>query len=89
MNAQRGFTLLDVSLAIVLAVVLGLATLGVLRGLFAMSAAAATTSGGSLTLEQTSDEMRGDADTAFAVFVPARDVMGHPNAGAGAHEIDF
>jgi YD repeat-containing protein len=89
-NAQRGFTLLDVSLAIVLAVALGLATLGVLRGMFAMSAAAATTSGGSLTLEQTSDEMRSDADTAFAVFVPARDVMGRPNAGvAGAHEIDF
>jgi hypothetical protein len=89
-NAQRGFTLLDVSLAIVLAVALGLATLGVLRGMFAMSAAAATTSGGSLTLDQTTDEMRGDADTAFAVFVPTRDVMGRPNAGAaGAHEIDF
>jgi YD repeat-containing protein len=89
-NAQRGFTLLDVSLAIVLAVVLGLATLGVLRGLFALSAAAATASGGSLTLDQTSDEMRSDAETAFAVFVPTQDVMRRPNSGAsGAHEIDF
>ncbi len=90
MNAQRGFTLLDVSLAIVLAVALGLVTLGALRGMFAMSAAAATASGGSLTLDQTSDEMRGDAETAFAVFVPTRDVMRQPNAGAvGAHEVDF
>lgn len=51
----------------------------------------ATSSRGTLALEQQIDVLRSDAATSFAVFVPDRDVHGNANLAANGtgHEIDF
>ncbi|MBD5634333.1 MAG: prepilin-type N-terminal cleavage/methylation domain-containing protein [Candidatus Eremiobacteraeota bacterium] len=89
MKSQRGFTLIEVLIAIALFVGLGFATLEIFHGLLGAAAASATSEGGALTLEQQADELRSDAATAFAVFVPVRDVLRKPNAPGTPHEVDF
>jgi type II secretory pathway component PulJ len=89
-NRERGFTVIEVLIALTLTIALGFVTLGIVRALLVAGAANATAEGGALTLDAQADAMRGDAATAFAVFVPATDVMRQPNGGgATPHEIDF
>jgi type II secretory pathway pseudopilin PulG len=89
--SERGFTVIEALIAIVLFVAIGLITLSLMHSLLAASAASATSSRGALTLEQQIDDMRSDAATAFAVFIPTIDVMGRPNNANGVtpHEVDF
>jgi Tfp pilus assembly protein PilV len=89
-NGARGFTLVETAVATVLAATFGFALLGVARELVSLSATAATARDGALTLETQADEMRSAATTAFAVFVPQRDVMRATNERDGTtHEVDF
>ena len=87
MKSQRGFTLLDILVAIAIFVGIGFTILGVLGAFLRATGHSATTQGGTVTLEQQVDTMRSDAATAFAVFVPANDVFG--NSNASGHEIGF
>ncbi|GAC1305245.1 MAG: hypothetical protein NVSMB19_16570 [Vulcanimicrobiaceae bacterium] len=92
MTRQRGFTIPEVLIAIVLFLALAIATLGTTRGLTRVLDGRSTAQNGVLSMEREIARMRSDADTAFAVFVPQNDVMGRPNVGTaqGApHEVDF
>ncbi|MBD5657606.1 MAG: hypothetical protein IAI50_20860 [Candidatus Eremiobacteraeota bacterium] len=96
---QRGFSVLELLVATALLVTIGLVTLGSIQFLNRAIAGRASGAGGTLALEQTLAQMRADATTAYAVFVPERDVFGNYNApappvpaptGSGApHEVDF
>jgi prepilin-type N-terminal cleavage/methylation domain-containing protein len=87
---QRGFTILEVLVATALFVALGFATLGVIHTFLGAGASAAASEGGAATLDAETDDLRSEAATAFAVFVPATDVMGAPNGGSATpHEVDF
>lgn len=96
MSAQRGYSVPELLIAIVLLLSIGFATLGVLQSLTRALADRSTGESGSIALDETLERMRADAASAYAVFVPNRDVFGNPNApgadsatpGAG-HEIDF
>jgi hypothetical protein len=89
-RGEYGFTAIEALVAIALFVALGFATLLVTRAFLGATAASATSTAGTLTLEAQIDEWRSEATTAFAVFIPAADVMGRPNLdGATPHEFDF
>jgi prepilin-type N-terminal cleavage/methylation domain-containing protein len=90
-TSQRGFTVVEVLIAIVLFTALGFVSLAVIRAFFGATTAGALTEGGALTLESEADALRNDAATSFAVFVPANDVMGNANGSGGTapHEVDF
>jgi hypothetical protein len=89
-RGEYGFTAIEALVAIALFVALGFATLLVTRAFLGATAASATSAAGTLTLEAQIDEWRSEAATAFAVFIPATDVMGRPNqTGATPHEVDF
>ena len=92
MNGERGFSVIELLIAVVLFVAVGFTLLGVSGALFRGVTRSATAQGGTLALETQIDELRSDAATSFAVFVPDKDVFGKPNApsaGAPGHEIDF
>ncbi len=87
---ERGFTLVEVLVALAIFVAVGMTALGIVSSLLRASRQGAS-NGGPVALEQQIDAMRSDAATSFAVFVPARDVLGRPNAPSGGvgHEVDF
>jgi type II secretory pathway pseudopilin PulG len=97
--AQRGFTVLELLVSVALLVTIGLITLAVVQYLVRAVDGRASGVGGAVAVEQLLGTMRGDAATAYAVFVPERDVFGAYNApappapaptGSGApHEVDF
>ncbi|GAC1309384.1 MAG: hypothetical protein NVS2B3_18840 [Vulcanimicrobiaceae bacterium] len=93
MTRQRGFTVPELLISLLLFLALAVATLGALHGFVRALDDRSTAQNGLLTLEQTIARMRADAATAFAVFVPARDVFGAPNAGSagtsGTHEVAY
>jgi len=70
-----------------------IATLAVAHGLSNSVDRRSATTGGAIAMEQEIVKLRGDADTAFAVFLPRNDVFGQPNVRAGQsvppHEVDF
>ncbi len=94
--AQRGFTVPELLIAMVLLLLIGFATLGVLQTYTRALADRSTAESGSIALDRELDGMRADAASAYAVFVPSNDVFGARNApgadtatpGAG-HEVDF
>lgn len=87
MKSQRGFTLVEVLVAVALFAGIGFTLLGILGVLLRAIGHSATTQGGAIGLEQQADTLRSDAASAFAVFVPAKDVFGNTNAPG--HEVDF
>ena len=87
MNSQRGFTVVDILVAIALFAGLGFTILGVIGVFLRATGHSATAQGGTIAFEQQADTMRSDAATAFAVFVPTKDVFG--NSNASGHEVDF
>lgn len=93
MKQQRGFTISEILIAVVLLVIVGVATLGAMRGLTHALDRQSTAHGGAVSLERAIATLRGDADTAFAVFVPTIDVFGDPNTTdpqrVAPHEVDF
>jgi YD repeat-containing protein len=79
-----------VSIAIFVGV--GLALLTLVGAISRVPARDATAAGGTLAIEQQIDDLRSDAATSFAVFVPNRDVHGNANVDASSglgHEVDF
>ena len=98
-RAERGFSVLELLVAIGLLAVVGFATLGALQFFARALDARVSGSAGTVSLEQLLGRMRAEAATSYAVFVPDRDVFGRPNApappapapsGAAApHEVDF
>ncbi|MDP9025270.1 MAG: type II secretion system GspH family protein [Candidatus Eremiobacteraeota bacterium] len=93
MKHERGFTIPEILIAIVLLVGIGVATLAAMRGLTNAVERRSTAHGGAISMEQQITKLRGDADTAFAVFVPTNDVFGKPNVTdpqvVPPHEVDF
>jgi len=95
-KSERGYSVPELLIAMVLLLLIGFATLGVLQSFTRALADRSTSESGSIALEQELDRMRADASSAYAVFVPSRDVFGYANAlgadtatpGAG-HEVDF
>ena len=87
MKSQRGFSVVELLVALALFVAVGFALLGVSGTLLRATARSATAAGGSVELEQLLDGLRSDASTSFAVFVPDRDIFGKSNAPS--HEVDF
>lgn len=87
MKDERGFALLEVTIATALGIAFAFAVVGVLRGLIAATAMDPNASDGARSLDQQVEALRDDAATAFAAFVPARDVMRARNDDG--HEIDF
>jgi type II secretory pathway pseudopilin PulG len=89
---QRGFSLIETLLAMSIAIAVAFATLGVVHAFARALAMRSTAQGGTLALEAQLDRMRSDAAGAYAVFVPALDLFGKPNApmhGMPGHEVDF
>lgn len=73
-------------LALAIFIAVAFTMLGVLRALSRATQTVATATSGSLTLEAQIDAFRSEAATAFAVFVPDRDVFSGGNADG--HEVD-
>jgi len=92
-KGQRGFTIPELLIAMLLFLALGIATLGALRGFVRVLDGRSTAQNGVLTMEQQIARMRSDAATAFAVFVPEKDVFGRANgntaSGVPGHEVAF
>jgi hypothetical protein len=88
---ERGFTVMETLLATALLLAIGIGTLGLVGGFARALAARGSASGGSAQIENVLASMRSDAATAFAVFVPAKDIYGAANGGNGVapHEVDF
>jgi type II secretory pathway pseudopilin PulG len=94
--SERGFSVPELLVAIVLLLLIGFATLGVLQGFSRALADRSTAESGSIALDRELDAMKADAASSYAVFVPLRDVFGKTNAmgadtatpGVG-HEVDF
>jgi len=78
---------IELLVAMAIFIAIGFTLLGVLRALSRASQNVAATTSGSLSLEAQIDAFRGEAATAFAVFVPDRDVLASSNADG--HEVDF
>jgi len=99
-GGERGFTVPEMLVSMVLLVTIGLATLGTVRFFIHALDARSTSQGGAVALEGRIDALRNDAATAFAVFVPRKDVFGNANLPPGitpgdaasnviGHEVDF
>jgi type II secretory pathway pseudopilin PulG len=90
--AQRGFSVVEILVAMGLAIGIALVTLGVTHAFTRALGMRSTAQSGAIALEQQLDRMRSEAASAYAVFVPANDIFGKPNAaahGAPGHEVDF
>jgi YD repeat-containing protein len=89
---ERGFAFVELLVSIAIFVGIGLALLTVVLAISRVPPRDAIAPGGTLAVEQEIDELRSDAATSFAVFVPDRDVHGgvnvDPASGLG-HEVDF
>ncbi len=89
---ERGFFLPELLVAIALMLLVGLATLAVLQTFTHALTTRSTSQSGYVALDAQLDRMRDDASTAYAVFVPDKDVFGNTNTaslGAPGHEVDF
>ncbi len=82
---------METLLATVLLLLIGIGTLGLVSGFAKAVAARGSASGGSAQTENALVSMRNDAATAFAVFVPAKDIYGMANGAAAVapHEVDY
>ncbi|GAC1556636.1 MAG: hypothetical protein NVS3B17_04350 [Vulcanimicrobiaceae bacterium] len=91
MRSQRGFTIPELLVAMMLLTVLVIASIGALQFFTKVVDARTFSDSGAAAVDHTMTTMRSDAATAFAVFVPTKDVFGFPNATAGApaHEVDY
>ncbi len=89
-HIQRGFTVPEMLVAMLLIATLALVALGTLQFFVRTVDARTYGLGGAASVERELATMRDDANTAFAVFVPAKDVFGAPNAPpASSHEVDY
>jgi hypothetical protein len=88
--SQRGFSIVELLVAVIAITLIGFAGLGVVRSLAgALNGGYASPQGASV-VDLQAESLRGDATTAFAVFVPASDVFGNPATVKGlTHEVDF
>jgi type II secretory pathway component PulJ len=88
---ERGFTVVEILIATALFIAVGLTSLGLIGSLLRAARQSPSSAGGTLALEQQIDTFRSDAATAFAVFVPDRDVFGNSNVASAhaGHEVDF
>lgn len=93
MKQQRGYTVPELLIAILLFVSLGVATLGTMHGLTGILERRTQTQSGNGPLDQMLVQMHDDAHTAFAVFIPQNDVFGQQNisnlGSVPAHEVDY
>jgi len=91
MHSQRGFTLVEVLIALALALPMGFALLGIASaGIRAASTAAANAAAGRTMLE-TVERLDAEAHSAAAIFTPSSDVLGGGNCSANGdcREVDF
>lgn len=91
-RVERGFTVVEVLVAMVLVVAMSFVTIGIVHAFTHALSLRSDAQSGTITLEQELDRMRADAASAYAVFVPTNDIFGKPNAaqhGATGHELDF
>ncbi|MGH7728341.1 MAG: type IV pilus modification PilV family protein [Vulcanimicrobiaceae bacterium] len=88
---ERGFSTIEVLVALAIATLVGFAVLGFARVLGATMQRAYTSDAGANALDQLATSLRDQSATSFAVFVPIYDVMGGqdaPDGGVG-HEVDL
>ena len=90
---ERGFSVPELLIAVLLFVSLAVATLATLHGFVSALDRRPTAKSGGVALEAEIARIRSDAKTAFAVFIPQNDVLGQQNithlAGVPPHEVDF
>ncbi len=87
MHRERGFTLLEVAVALGIAAIFGLFLLQSTVSLLHWSGLQAQRDVEAASIGELVDRWQADADSAWAIFTPARDVNGVSN-GDG-HEVDF
>jgi type II secretory pathway pseudopilin PulG len=83
---QRGFSLVEVVVAMGCAVLLGTTLLGIGHAFVDWTARTSHTADAQSSLDALADRWYADAATAWAVFTPANDVLGKSNADG--HEFD-
>ncbi len=87
---QRGFSIVELLVAVIAITLIGFAGLGVVKSLAAALNGGYASPHGASVIDLQAESMRGDATSAFAVFVPTNDVMGNPATVKGlTHEVDF
>ena len=87
---ERGFTLVEVLIAGAIIAIMGLIGLTAAKAVAGMTQTIYTAGRDAAAIDSQITQMRNDAASAFAVFVPAQDMNGATNGGpAGAHEVDF
>ena len=91
MRAQRGFTLLEMLLALAIALPLGFALLAIVGGGLRAATAAASTGAEADAIAALVERLDAEAHSAAAIFTPQSDVLGTPNCDASGtcHEFDF
>ncbi|MGP6192528.1 MAG: hypothetical protein ACLPSH_21260, partial [Vulcanimicrobiaceae bacterium] len=88
--SQRGFSIIELLVAVIAITLIGFAGLGVVKSLAAALNGGYASPHGASVIDIQTETMRGDAATAFAVFVPTTDVFGNPATVKGVtHEVDF
>jgi hypothetical protein len=86
-RAQRGFTLLDVSIASSIAVVLAIASIASIHTIVRGASSAARDVRALSSANELQARLIAGAAIAWSIFVPRNDVRG--NANADGHEVDF
>lgn len=88
--SQRGFSIVELLVAVIAITLVGFAGLGIVKSLAAALNGGYASPHGASVVDLQAESLRGDAATAFAVFVPATDVFGNPATVKGlTHEVDF
>ena len=87
MRAQRGFSLMEMTVATAIALMVGWLLLGIARTTIFGAAHLDRRLRARTSVDRLEERLTSDAATAWSIFVPARDVNGAAN-GDG-HELDF
>ncbi len=89
-SAEHGFSIIEVLIAGAIIAVMGLIGLTTCKAVAGITQTIYTAGHDAAAVDAQITQLRNDAASAFAVFVPAADMQGAPNGGpSGAHEIDY
>lgn len=90
-RSERGFMVAELLIALGMMILIAVAAVAMLHVFTHALDARASSTSSTVSLEEQLDELRGEAATAYAVFVPNRDIFGATNAAQdqAGHEVDF
>jgi prepilin-type N-terminal cleavage/methylation domain-containing protein len=91
MHSQRGFTFVEILIALALALPVGFALLGITGAGIRAAAAAAANAAASRTMLETVERLDAESHSAAAIFTPPNDLFGGANCTAegDCREVDF